>query len=111
VNFTPPPNIDPLQRPRPGGLAAITLGGDSDVDADADPHGTSDVDGGDRISHIRDATPPATPPADPPADPPAEDTGQRSARENSARNAASPRQPRERRHNQRYRGNAVHNAA
>jgi hypothetical protein len=27
VEFTPPPNIDPLQRPRLGGLAALSISG------------------------------------------------------------------------------------
>ncbi|WP_291380142.1 hypothetical protein, partial [Demequina sp.] len=53
VWFTPPRDIDPLQQPRPGGLAALTLGntatgikvgaGNGRADAPAKPPGENSV--------------------------------------------------------------------
>ncbi len=54
VSFIPPPDIDPTQRPRPGGLAAITINNASGID---DPHGARGI-GGIGASGIRDAEPP-----------------------------------------------------
>ncbi len=69
VEFIPPPNIDPLQRPRLGGLAALDIGDPSVI---GDASDTSDP-GSDFVD------------ADPPDDAPRENSGQNhSARENPA---------------------------
>jgi Domain of unknown function (DUF222)/HNH endonuclease len=71
VAFIPPPAIDPLQRPRPGGLAAIDIGNLTDEED------LSDIDDPDATRELRPTT------DDPISDP---ESPHPTVRENSARN-------------------------
>ena len=48
VDFIPPPTIDPMRRPRPGGLAAITI---DDIDGTDGTEGTEGTEGTDPPHH------------------------------------------------------------